>query len=276
MDYSFQTKLAEQKIAQKEKERESKRQLVFGTTYATSEEKVFATACMCLEACLKINPQIKPLYDDIQNAWAKTGMESMIEKTINFFIGAEAASIFAASHPAKWLDNAVKYPLPENEPKDAQAQKDEGEWWDAVDKFVKFGFNRESDIEENTLKVAVSEDNPSELVKAITLRSLMDYLVIDIEELDRKRTEPVYRLMNDESKPKSYYDRKFKNETIAKLQKSNRTLIKDETLYGKATLWYKARVMEKTLREAANKERLDPYDLTKRIRICDAATSYHF
>lgn len=234
-------------------------------------------AMACLEIVLEHSQDARSIYSEVVKSWELPGCQPVIDEfakhTSDVRVWYSEVAEAAVKHhsmpdfPKALEDACIKY----------QDDTDFRKLLNYSGSLILIGFNRKNDLENQTPKVLPSR--ALYLARAISFYSICEYLHTN----PLKNPNPENLVLGGElydfsqiltSNHTNREDRRLKQEIISKLRDRGFSLCHDETISAKAELWHKARVVSNTLREAADKESLDPIDLSKRIAICDDATGY--
>lgn len=222
--------------------------------------KYFYFDCLSIKVSLDMKPDTRPLYVELLSSW--TGVTfGDITKWMNEAANGENLidSLFKIAERDKEnaaLKNCVK----------------------CLSEFVKYGYNRRIDIDDEELKISADKPECSLLAFAIVCTTLLEHFNMDPQQIDRGRMGVLYDYMQIASKVGGYYKSPNRKERrqIKKARKLNLFLAHEEVVYNTIRLWYEARVIYDTLARAASENRLEANDLSKIISESgmDIATGY--
>lgn len=242
------------------------------------ESKLEAYAGACVDTALKYSEEARVIYAEILQSWELPGCQVLISDFAEHKQDTRA-----------WLQNRAEAVI-RNKP---QPGRPDG-WEDVIAKaegnsdFSKLRvyagylilktFNRKIDLDNHAPKV-LPRKSPY-LGRAIVFYSLSDYLWINPE----LRGPSV--ISDDElaqfcwfchilgSNPTTRMGRQVRRQIVRTLRKKDFTLHHSQTMLDGAEMWYRARVLCNTAREAADYYHIDSVDLSKRIEPYDDATGW--
>lgn len=228
----------------------------------------------CLETVLRHSEDARNIYLQIIKCWGLPGCQLVIDEFAKRTPDTRAWLLSVATvknqtmpdFPSVLVDACLKY----------QSDADFEKVSLYTGHLILIGFNRKIDLDNHTPKVLPSQ--APYLARAIFFYSLFEYLQTNPQKSNPnhvmlgKMLYEFYQVVTDNHTTRK--ERQLKQNVISTLRHEGFTLCHDETMLTVAELWYKARVLSNTLREAADKEFLDPIDLSKRIAVCDNATGY--
>jgi hypothetical protein len=165
----------------------------------SNESKPFAYAIACVEAVSQNSIKAKSIYNNMIEAWGKSGVKTTFEETFLLIPGEKQEEIKnALLHPGKLLlpDPNQSFTGIKKEFSKLKIDEEKGLNWllhqnkDVIGlgllvaEFIKVGFNREENIEKNQLKVVMSNDHPW-LFLAVELRTVLEYIKVTLERLNQ-------------------------------------------------------------------------------------------
>lgn len=222
--------------------------------------KAYYFDCLSIRVCLELNQDVRPLYIEVRNAW-------------NGMTQSDLANWMKEAAESEDLFHSLCEISKRNERNESIVNLIK-----AISEFVKYGYNRRVDIEDENLKIFASKPESSLLMLAIVCTTLSSYLGIDPVQLDRERLGPMYDYLQIASKASGSYkspNRRARRQ-IEKAKKFGLNLIHEDVALELLRLWYKSRVLYDSLAEAASEYKLTANDLSKKLSESgiDAATGY--
>lgn len=242
------------------------------------ESKLEAYAEACLEIALKYSEEAQAIYDKIVLSWELPGCQLLIgdfaryKQDTRTWMRKRAESVARNEPPPdrpKWIrDVVVKY----------EDDADVLELLKYVVDLIRVGFNRKVDLENQMPKVIPSKS--PYMVWAIFFYSVSGYLKIrpDLKGprviSDTELTEFRWFVRTLASNPTTRMSRQVRHQIVRTLHKKDFTLHNYQAIVDGAEMWYRARVLCDTAREAADYYHIDAIDLSKRIEPYDDATGW--
>jgi len=237
------------------------------------DSKLWPYAVACLEAALNLSDIAVASYAKIVEAWDLPGCQDIKNSCLKHWPDTQAwlgkmKNAYASREVLPELPGlASTYAKHEHDPDFKTLNL-------LAAQFVLLNFNRLQDIEEETYKV-IPGTQSLHLTKAIAVRSIIDHAEYDAANLRRYQLPVVERIMTAKPYPDTRKEREIRRQITNVSRSEGFNLMADDTLLNLAEMWYRARVLCSTLREAADYYRIDSTDLSKRIRPCDDATGYY-
>lgn len=240
------------------------------------DSKLEAYAGACLETALKSSAEAGDIYTKIVLSCELPGCQKFIEDLAQC----------KQNHRA-WLRNRAEAVVRNEPPPDYPNEwvevkhRDNADFYELnkyVADLIRVGFNRKVDLENQIPKV-IPRKSPY-VVRAIFSYSLSDYLKMRPELKgprvfsDTELTEFrwfCHILTNNHT---TGMGRQVKRQIVRTLHKMDFALHNYQTILNGAEMWYMARVLCDTAKEAADYYHIDAIDLSKRIEPYDDATGW--
>jgi hypothetical protein len=264
----------------------------------------FAYATACVEVVINESGKAREIYSDLVKAWGKTNTKDIYEKITAEVPESEKERVKEAFlHPEKELYPDPNKPFIEFEKIVKSFDLSEADL-EAIDKnlkfskddlkeftkmfdmvilyleFVKVGFNRETDVDKDKLKVSPLNQVPW-LMMAVLIKSIFDYYGITIEKLSRffnvkkykGKVIDFHKVLTEETM--SRWHRKL----VASGKAVNMTLKNDRTIKEAAEIWYQCRVVYSSVAKYCDAQSekgilLNPKNIEGQIKPCDKAVGY--
>ena len=260
-----------------------------------------AYAVACVEVVCEGSEKARTAYDKIVEGWSAPGMKGVFDDVDSVIPESEKRKIRKALlNPETELLRDPNRPFRELEKmfvglevnEDFYKYDEVGELsgeerqeaeqvanltW-LIMKFVRVGFNRESDIEKGRYRVEVSEEAPW-LLWAVGIRSLLDSCKIRFEQI-----RDFYKIRGYKGKVIDFHKvlseqpmSRLHREMIAGAKAADLRLKNDKTIVKAAQHWYQCRVVFRGVNKycaALENYQLEPKNISKQIRPCDEALGY--
>ncbi len=242
------------------------------------ESKLETYAMACVETALRYSEDARTIYNRVVQSWELPGCQALIgdfvrskQDTRNWQRDRARAVIRnepLPTPPDSWEDVIVK----------AEGNSDFSILREYEDDFILIAFNRNTDLENRTPKV-LPEKSPY-LAQVISFCSLLEHLQIKPELKgprvisDTELTEFHRFCRTLASNPTTRMSRQVKRQIVRTLRKKDLNLHHYQTIVDGSEMWYRARVLCNTAREAAHYYHIDAIDLSKRIEPYDDATGW--
>ncbi len=241
------------------------------------EIKLETYANACLETALEYSEDARQIYILIIQSYELPCCQVLIrdlvrcKQDIRDWLRARA-KVIVKDAPQPDLPDSCKDVIAKLE-----GNTDFHELYRLIDGLIMFGFNRKIDLDNHMPKVIYSPY----LTQAITFYSLLDYLQIRPDVGRGPRVIPDSELNEFSwfcrtlaSDPTTREDRKVRRMIARTARKNGFKLHHNQTILDGAEMWYRARVLCNTAREAADYYHIDAIDLSKRIEPYDDATGW--
>ena len=242
------------------------------------ESKLDAYAIACIETALRYSEDAWAIYAKVVQSWELSGCQVFIgdladcKQDTRVYLRNKAKAVISnqplPSWPSKWNDVIAK----------AEGNSDLSKLRGYAGYLIVKAFNRKIDLDKNALKV-LPRESPY-LGKAVVFCSLLDYLS-EKPELreprvisDTELTEFRWFCRTLASNPTTRMNRQVRRQIVRTLRKKDFTLHHYQTILDGAEMWYMARVLCDTAREAADYYHIDAIDLSKRIEPYDDAIGW--
>ena len=242
------------------------------------EYKLEVYAAACVDTVLMFSKEAQEIYTGIIQLWELSGCQALIadytqcKQDTRTYLRNRAASVVRneslPSMPDVWIEVIKKH----------EGNADIHKLLKYVAFLIVTGFNRKVDLDNQSPKV-IPRKSPY-LAQTIVSCSLLDYLskkpeargsrVIDDDELAKLH----WFCSIPASNPTNRKERRAKHKIVKTLRREDFTLHHYQTILDGAKIWYRARVLGNTAREAADYYRIDSTDLSKRIEPYDDATGW--
>jgi hypothetical protein len=239
-----------------------------------TDSRLWPYAVACLEAAIKLSDFAVASYAQIVEAWELPGCQDIKNACLERWPDTSA-----------WLDRMRKAYASKNDCPEIpglastytkyEHNADFNTMILLVAQFVILNFNRHQDIECETYKVMPGHKS-LHLTKAIAMRSIIDSTEYEAAKLRQYQHPDIDLIMTGPWPKYRTPEREIRSQITNGYKAEGHNLKADDTLLTLAEMWYRARVLCNTLREAANYYHLDAFDLSKRIRPCDDATGYRY
>ena len=231
--------------------------------------ELFAYALAGFEIALKYSEQVRESYSKLVEAWNLPGCQVIKHDALRY----TPITYAWVSKVVKALDSdRAKSQYPDMVPtaKETNEKNADNPDWQTllsyVSEIIRLGFNRKDDIAFNALKVVPGQSHS--LIAALGFRSIVDNCGVETATVTSYKGD-FERIMTDNVTTRP--DRELRKKLNRGFKEQSFELHSDQTLLNLAEMWYRARVLCSTVREAADYYRIDPIDLSKRIAIVDDA-----
>lgn len=238
------------------------------------DSKLWPYAVACLEAALSLSDIVIASYSKIVEAWELPGCQNIKNTSLKHWPDTRT-----------WLDTMTKAyanngTLPElpGVTETYAKYKHDADFNTLnllVAEFVLLAFNHHQDIVEEAYKVTPGAKS-IHIIEAIVTRSIIDHAGYEAAKLHRYQHPDIDHIMTAKPWPSTRKEREIRQQNTNTYKNEGFSLKADDTLLGLGEMFYRARVLYATLREAADYYSLDPLDLSKRIRPCDDAAGYPY
>jgi|WetSurMetagenome_2_1015567.scaffolds.fasta_scaffold97818_2 hypothetical protein len=238
-----------------------------------TDARLWPYAVACLEAALKLSDLAVAIYAKVVEAWELPGCQKLLRRAQERWPDTKVwreKVILAYTN----RDNTPEIPGLRAIYSDFEHEQDYNKLCEKVSWFVLIAFNRPEDIVNERPKIIPGPHN-GQLLAAIATRSLIDHTGFEAARLHQWQHPEIERIMTVKPKPGPRSERDLRKKLTGVLTDELRFSLKaDATFLELGERWYHARVLDNTVREAADFYKLDPLDLGKQIRPCDEASGY--
>lgn len=238
------------------------------------DSKLWPYAIACLEAALQLSDTAVNDYAKIVEAWELPGCQELKHNTLE-----------CQDNTSIWADQAIKAYSNRDMPPELPGMnelwarfrhnKDFNDLMTQAAIFILHNFNRQIDLSNENYRI-IPGPQSTLLIKAVTMRSIIDHTEYDAAKLHRYQYSDIEHIMTVKPKPRDRDGRRIRHNITTSYKDEGFNLKADDTFLFLGEKWYRARVLCKTLTEAANHYRIDPLDLSKDIRPCDDASGYPY
>ncbi|MFC2068249.1 hypothetical protein ACFLTP_04505 [Chloroflexota bacterium] len=228
------------------------------------ESRPEACAMACVETALRYSEDARTIYHKVVESWELPGCQALIgdfvrskQDTRNW--QRERARAVVRSEPLPTLPGSWKYVITK-----AEGNSDFSKLREYAGYLIMIAFNRSKDLESRIPKI-LPEKSPH-LAQAISFCSLLDYLQTKPESngprvlSDTELFEFHWFCRTMSSNPTTRVSRQVRRRIVQTLRKKDFTLHNYQTIVDRAEMWYRARVLCNTAREAADYCNIDAID----------------
>ncbi len=242
------------------------------------DSRLWPYAVACLEMMLHLSDAACSAYAAVVESWGLAGCQEVKEagiarwpETHDWLLELESSYYSGSSPPMFDIPGAEMH----------QENRDVAALAETAAAFVILNFNRSQDIANERYKVIPWQVESFALVKAIAVRSVIDYENYDAAKLRRYRDPEINAIMTASSWPNYRTDeRGVRSEVTNTLKGAGFRKKADATLLDRAWKWCNSRVVHtgpEAFTRAYYKEEgvyLDPRNVDREIKECDLATGY--